>query len=228
MKKQDLYFILGVLILFSPFFLSANVYEAYNSFNKAHGMIMSFIKFGILATMGESIGLRIAKGVYNEKGFGIIPRAIVWGILGMGIKMAFVIFASGAPIFLEYLGIKGAIFSMAGGFSATKLLCAFVISATMNTIFAPVMMTLHKITDIHIVNNGGTVGGLFRKIKFGDIISNLNWNVQWNFVFKKTIPFFWIPAHTITFLLPTEFQVLFAAILGIALGVILAIASKKK
>jgi len=51
--------------------------------------------------------------------------------------------------------------------------------------------------------------------------------VMWNFIFKKTIPFFWIPAHTITFLLPAEFRVLFAAVLGIALGLILAIGSQK-
>ena len=65
-------------------------------------------------------------------------------------------------------------------------------------------------------------------MNFGKIISELNWNVQWNFVFKKTIPFFWIPAHTITFILPGEFQVLFAALLGIALGLILSIAALKK
>jgi hypothetical protein len=52
--------------------------------------------------------------------------------------------------------------------------------------------------------------------------------VQWNFVLKKTIPFFWIPAHTITFLMPADFRVLFAALLGIVLGVILAVANMKK
>jgi len=52
--------------------------------------------------------------------------------------------------------------------------------------------------------------------------------VQWGFVFKKTIPFFWYPAHTITFLLPGDTRVLFAALLGVALGVLLAIASHKK
>jgi hypothetical protein len=46
-------------------------------------------------------------------------------------------------------------------------------------------------------------------------------------VFKKTIPFFWYPAHTVTFLLPSEQRVLFAALLGIALGVLLALSSKK-
>ena len=52
--------------------------------------------------------------------------------------------------------------------------------------------------------------------------------MQWNFVFKKTIPFFWIPAHTLTFCLPADLQVLFAAICGVALGLILSIAAMKK
>ena len=60
------------------------------------------------------------------------------------------------------------------------------------------------------------------------IITHLNWNSQWNFVFKKAIPFFWYPAHTITFLLPGEMRVLFAAILGVVLGVLLAIAARMK
>jgi len=97
----------------------------------------------------------------------------------------------------------------------------------MNLIFAPVFMTLHKITDIHIINNGGTIRGFLRPIKFSKIITNLNWKIQYEFVFKKTLPFFWIPAHTFTFLLPPDYQVLFAAVLGIVLGVLLAIASLK-
>ena len=50
---------------------------------------------------------------------------------------------------------------------------------------------------------------------------------MWGFVYKKTIPLFWIPAHTITFLLPAEYRILVAALLGIVLGVILGIASLK-
>lgn len=227
MKKQDLLFLAFCILLFLPFFISETVYNYYDLFNKEHGMIMSFVKFAILATMGESIGLRIRNGIYNQAGFGLIPRAIVWGILGLTIKLAFVIFGKGAPMFLDYMGVSGIGDAMKGDFSTTKLLGAFTISATINLIYAPVMMTLHKITDTHIINNGGTISGLFKPIKFGQIMVNMNWDVQWNFVFKKTIPFFWIPAHTITFLLPAEFQVLFAAALGIALGVLLAIASLK-
>ena len=123
------------------------------------------------------------------------------------------------------MGIDNAGELLAGTMSTGKILVAFGISSTLNLIYAPVMMTLHKITDTHIVDNGGTVRGLFRPIKMGSIMSKLNWNVQWNFVFKKTIPFFWIPAHTITFLLPADFRVLFAALLGIALGVLLSVAA---
>lgn len=190
-------------------------------------MVTAFLKFAILATLGELIGLRIKTGAYYETGFGVLPRAIVWGFIGLTIKLAFVIFASGTPVFLSYMGMSDATVAMTGSFSATKLFVAFCISVAMNIIYAPVMMTFHKISDIHIVSNGGTLKGFFTPVHFDKILTGMNWDVMWNFVFKKTIPFFWIPAHTITFLLPPDVQVLFAALLGIALGMILAVAGKK-
>jgi len=210
--------------LFLPFIISKDVFDFYIQFNKEHELVTAFIKFALLATLGEVIGLRIKTGSYYKKGFGVIPRMIVWGFLGITIKIAFVIFASGTPAFLESLGLTNAQLVMKGTFSPEKLLVAFSISLAMNVVYAPVMMTLHKITDMHILNNGGTLKGFFRPIKFRKLFVDLDWNVQWNFVFKKTIPFFWIPAHTITFMLPPDFRVLFAALLGIALGIILAIA----
>jgi hypothetical protein len=223
MKKNDFYFLILVLVLFVPFFVSEELYTGYKTMNASHPFFIGFLKFAILATIGESIGLRLREGVYNKKGFGLLPRAIVWGFLGMTIVMAFKIFAAGAPAFLNSLGINGALESLKGPLSGLRILTAFTISVTLNLIYAPVMMTLHKITDTHIVKNGGTIAGLLKPIHMGDIIAKLDWKVQWNFIFKKTIPFFWIPAHTITFLLPVEFQVLFAALLGIALGVILSL-----
>ncbi len=227
MKRNDIIVIGVTALLLLPFFVLESVYNFYVDYNANHGMIMSFIKFAILATFGEAIGLRIRTGNYNQKGFGLIPRAIVWGFLGLTIKLAFVLFATGVPVFLAYMGIENAPVVMKESLSLSKVLVAFSISAAMNIIYAPVMMTVHKVTDTHIVNNGGTILGLLKPIKFGEILSTINWKVQWSFVFAKTIPFFWIPAHTLTFLLPADFQVLFAAVLGIALGVLLAIASLK-
>lgn len=189
---------------------------------------MSFIKFSILATMGESIGLRIRSGRYNAKGFGIIPRAIVWGFLGMSVKIAFIIFGAGAPAFLEYMGMDNATGIIKGPLNPSKLLVSFTISTSLNLFYAPVLMTFHKITDIHISSNGGTLKGLFTPIKFAEIFPAIDWKLQWDFIFKKTIPLFWIPMQTINFLFPPEYQILFAALLGIALGVLLALASQSK
>jgi hypothetical protein len=224
LKKKDVVFILCVILFFSPFAIFQSVLNFYIDFNHQHSLITAFIKFALLATLGEVIGLRIKTGMYYKPGFGIIPRMIVWGFLGITIKIAFVIFASGTPVLLESLGFKDAVDVINGPANLQKFAVAFCISFCMNVIYAPVMMTFHKITDMHIINNGGTLSGFFTPINFKKLFVDLNWKVQWNFVFKKTIPFFWIPAHTITFLLPADFRVLFAAILGIALGTILAIA----
>lgn len=234
MKRQDWITILIIVAVLAPFFIPATGFFAwFERSTAAHPFIMAFFKFAILATFGEMLALRIRKGVYNEKGFGIVPRMMVWGFLGMCITMAMMIFKSGVPAFLEVVGgcERGSLAAIFAAKELTwgKLGIAFAVSVLMNTIFAPVMMTFHKCTDIHILSNGGTVRGLLRPMKMREIMgTKINWDVQWNVVFKKTIPLFWFPAHTITFILPSTFQVLFAALLGVALGLILALAGGKK
>jgi hypothetical protein len=229
MKKQDLFISFGVIIFFAPFFIFQDVYQFYNDVNKQLPLIMAFVKFAVLATFGEILGLRIRTGKYSTPNFGILPRAVIWGFLGIWIAVAMGVFRNGVPAYLDkFQFFSGITETMSGNFSMLKLWGAFCISVMMNTTFAPVFMTLHKITDTHISQTGGTLIGFFsKKIDFMYIISSLNWKVQWNFVFKKTIPLFWIPAHTLTFILPQNFQVLFAAFLGICLGVILSLATRK-
>lgn len=232
MRTKDIIFFVALILLFLPFFVFDDVFKFYETFNKEHPLYTSFIKFAILATVGECIGLRIKTGEFYYKGFGIIPRAIVWGFLGIIIQMVFVIFSAGTTVFFiktldfawaaDYMD-KEKVTTMCFGY---KLIIAFSVSVTMNLIFAPVMMTFHKITDTHITDNKGTIKGFLTPIKYREIFNKLNWDVQWNFVFKKTIPFFWIPAHTITFMLQPEYRVLFAALLSIALGIILAVANQ--
>ena len=234
MKRADWILILCVVVVLTPFFIpETGFFEWFKSATAQHAYIMAFFKFAILATLGEMLALRIREGVYNKKGFGVVPRMMVWGFLGMCITMAMVIFKSGVPVFLSSLGISD-LGTIQGVFAAPELSwgkvgVAFAVSVLMNSIFAPVMMTFHKCTDIHILDNGGTVRGLLRPMKMREIFSQkVNWDVQWNFVIKKTIPLFWFPAHTITFILPPTFQVLFAALLGVALGLILALAGGSK
>ncbi|MBQ8034244.1 MAG: hypothetical protein IJ267_03830 [Bacteroidales bacterium] len=228
-QRSDYLFIIIILLLFLPFVLIDSLYEWYKSFNAAHGMVMSFVKFAILSTLGEMLGSRISTGKYITKSFGTLPRMVVWGFLGMGINMAMIIFSKGTPIFMEYMGMEGAVESFNSEyFSAEKLWVALAVSIAMNTIFAPVFMTFHKITDAHIAACGGSLKALVTPIPMAKRFSELNWQAQWGFVFKKTIPFFWYPAHTITFLLPAEQRVLFAALLGIVLGVLLSFQLQQK
>ncbi len=228
MKKQDFIFISAIILIILPFAVSDTIYHSYKIFNSQNGMIISFIKFGVLATLGEILGLRIMTGDYTRKGFGVFPRAIIWGILGMGINIAMIVFSKGVPHFFEYMGMDNSTQIMKASLSISKVMLALSISVAMNLIFAPVFMTFHKITDMHILNCSGSIRSLVTPIPMTKIITGLNWDTQWNFVFKKTIPFFWIPAHTITFLLPEEIRVLFAALLGVALGILLAIAARMK
>jgi hypothetical protein len=237
MKLKDLIFTLCVIAFFLPFALIPEVMDFYKQFNSDHAYIMSAIKFAVLATLGEVIGLRIKTGNYSQKGFGLLPRAMVWAVLGISIKMAFVIFAAGAPKMLASMGVPFPT-ELASNPSAilgqsifeTKswlhVLSAFSVSASMNIFFAPIFMTFHKMTDTHIMETGGTIPGFFgQRIQFGRILGEINWKVQWGFVFMKTIPFFWIPAHTITFMMPPETRILIAAVLGIVLGVFMAISA---
>ena len=228
MKLADLKVLLIVVLVSCVFLFIPAAGEAFRDATIRHGFILSFFKFAILATFGESLALRITTGSYNKPGFGIASKMIVWGVLGLAIKAAFTIYYSGTPSLLVALGFADSVAELNAGPMYLKVLTVFCISTAMNTTFAPVMMTVHKITDIHIAQNGGKLSALTSKIDFVQILSEMNWKVMWNFIFKKTIPFFWIPAHTITFLLPPEYRILVAALLGMALGLILAIAGTAK
>jgi len=226
MKRSDFIVIVAVLALVALFAFVPNAGMWFNTATASHGLIMSFFKFAILGTFGEMLAMRIRKGVYYEKGFGLLPRMLVWGVLGVCIAMAMMIFKSGTVTVLEKgfkLTSAGEWFS--GGLSWGKVFVALCVSVLMNTFFAPVFMTFHKVTDIHIAETGGTLKGFFSSpLNMKDTLAHkINWDVQVGFIFFKTIPLFWYPAHTITFLLPGNYQVVFAAFLGVVLGLILSI-----
>jgi hypothetical protein len=225
MRTKD-YLACGIA-LFGLFLLCLNL-DGFIALTRAAPYGTSFLKFAVLATFGECIGLRIVTGDYNRPGFGILPKALVWGVLGVGIKTAFTIFAAGAPAVLAELGLPISATTLKSGDFFPRLLAAFFISVTMNSIFAPLFMILHKVSDLHIAETGGTLRGFLTPIPMGRLLKEIPWDVMWGLVFKKTLPCFWLPAHTITFMLPQHFQVVFAALLGVVLGVILAIAGMKK
>jgi hypothetical protein len=229
MKKSDVITLIVIAALVWGVACIPGAWDWFNETTKNHGLLMSFFKFAILGTFGEMLALRIREGVYLKKGFGLLPKLLVWGVLGVVIASAMTIFKTGTVKLLDggfHLDGKASEwFEGDAPLTWGKAFVALCVSVLMNTLFAPVFMTFHKITDIHIAETGGTLRGFFgHRLKIRETLSKkINWDIQYGFVFAKTIPLFWYPAHTITFLLPGTLQVLFAAFLGVALGVILSI-----
>src|SRR6056297_2003324 len=194
-------------------FIYPTSYGVYTRWYAAAPALLSFLKFALLATFGEMLVARLQKGLYLPTEFGLLPKAIVWGVLGAFIWIAFGIFSMGVTgTFFQGLENPGA---------GMRLLNAFAISFFMNLIFAPIMMMTHHLTDLHIARNGGRFPIAGQPLL--PLFQAINWERMWGFVYKKTIPLFWIPAHTVTFLLPEELRVLFAVALSVVLGLLLTI-----
>lgn len=219
MKKKDFVWI-SCLLAIIVFLLYPATHEIFKSATGAHPYLMGFVKVAILATMGELLAIRIATGDY-KKPAGIVYRAIVWGILGMGFVIAFTVF-NGGVITAQGKGLLPSVSNT----TVHKLITAFFTSAFMNLIFGPTFMAFHRFTDTFIDLGKGKLGDIF-KVKLSSVVDKIDWNGFIGFVVIKTIPFFWIPAHTVTFMLPEEYRVLMAAFLSIALGAILAFAKRK-
>jgi hypothetical protein len=225
MKRSDILFIVVFVGLFLPFVLSRKLYEFFVWFSTDWAYTASFIKFAILATMGEMLGSRIRKGVYLPEGFALIYRAVIWGFLGMTVKAAFMIFGGGVPLIMSHLGMENPQAVMAGPVTGARVLLAFAISTFLNMFYAPVLMVTHRISDLHIASAGGDRRQLLRVPDVTRLLASIDWNSMWGIVLKKSIPLFWIPAQTINFLLPEEFRILVAALYSTVLGVILALAA---
>lgn len=223
MPFKDILAACGVIAAIGFFVLAPTLSPTLGDIMADHEFLTSFIKFAVLCTMGESIALRIRQGQYLSEDFGTGPRMLMWGVIGLCIQTAFTIFASGTPNLLAQFGMD--VSEQPSFFGRVGL--ALGISATMNILFAPLFMTAHAVIASHIVATGGSLAGFFSPLRVGQQLSAINWDMLWGFAIKKTIPLFWIPAHTVTFMLPVGVRILFAAALGIVLGIILALANQK-
>lgn len=214
MKRGD--FIWGaVLLLVLSYVVSPWTRELFLEQGRNCPYISGFVKFSILATMGELLAIRIKERRWiRPKGF--IWKVIIWGVIGILITLMFTLFSNGVSgcIELGYLPGRG-----------SNILFAFFTASLMNLTFGIVFMALHKVTDTYI------------ELKFVDnitkptgeqVLDRADWKTFVNFTIIKTIPLFWIPAHTITFLLPSEYRIFVAALLSIALGAILSLSREKK
>lgn len=219
--KIDLLGISALIALFA-FLLVPTSKDIFIKASQSHTYIMAFAKFAVLATMGELLAMRILDNRWSCP-VGLLWRMVIWGLLGILIALVFFLFATGVAGALQ----KGLLPSLGLEGFGSKFGFAFFTSTLMNLLFAPTFMAFHRITDTYIDMGQGKLNRIIH-LKFSEVLEQIDWNSFIKVVILKTIPFFWIPAHTITFLLPSEHRVLVAAILSIALGGILAMAKKKK
>lgn len=208
----DLLWILTLLLITALLVIPATQ-QIFIHLTNNYPYVMGFFKFAVLATMGELLALRLANHTW-KKPVGLLYKVIVWGIIGVLITYMFSFYSAGVAAMLEGSRIASGILS--------TLISAFLTSLIMNLTFGIVFMALHRISDTYIEMRFS-----HQKPSFKALIETINWNAFITFVVGKTIPLFWIPAHTITFTLPPYLRVIVAAYLSIVLGLILSYSHRK-
>ncbi len=170
-------------------------------FTPAYPYLSSAIKFMILGTFGEWLG-----GVIGSKGnwrpfpfWMLLPKIMIWSLLGIFIKWGFSTFV----LLVNSQTKTNLLPEMI--VPENQVLFAFTVSTQMNIFFGPTLMYLHRFLDNLLIRR---------------------WNFSGMSIAIYSLLWFWLPAHTITFLLPETFRIIFAALLGVCLGVILGFTKK--
>jgi hypothetical protein len=218
LKRGDLVWLV-LLAAFTSILVVPETRTAFLAATTAQPYLMGFAKFAVLATMGELLSLRLAAGKWTFPK-GMLWKALGWGAIGMLVTLMFTFYSNGVAGAMKAGLLPGNPDAVSFG---ACLLKAFLISAIMNLTFGPVFMAAHRISDTVI--DGRAAG---RKTTVSTAVHEIDWQGFFRFVIAKTLPFFWIPAHTLAFLLPAEYRVVAAAYLSIALGMILVYARRRQ
>lgn len=219
MKKTNIWLgivSVAIILIFIAIIIIPATNTVFTSVTKAHPLIMGFVKFAFLATVGEILATRLRMKAWYLPSM-LWLRFLIWGLLGVWITFMMNTLSAG----VDGLIASSFLPNFESGM-LKKLVRAFYISAIMNTTFGPTFMALHKITDTWIDRKVAK-----ESLGVSDTVKAVNWSSFVSFTVLKCVPFFWIPAHTITFMLPGEYQVMLAAFLSIALGVLLSFKKSK-
>ena len=187
--------------------------EVFKKLSSSSPYIMGFIKFALLATAGELIA-EIIKNKTIVVPCKIVWRFLIWGVIGVWITFMMKVFSTAVSTMMATGLLVG---------KDSAFLKAFFTSLIMNTTFGPTFMAVHKCSDKFL-----ELRAKKENSSLLSVITGIDWHKFVSFTIFKTVPLFWVPMHTVTFLLPQEFQVMMAAGLSVALGVILSFGNKKK
>ena len=168
--------------------------DSYVAWVTQNPLLSAAIQFAILGTLGEviSFSLQQKRLALPCSGLQLIGKVFAWALLGVIIKYGFAGMKGFTQALIDH--------HLLPGFLAQGIGWAFAVSVLTNIFFGPQMMAFHRIEDNLILGRKGFAG-----------ITRAWWTLIW----------FWIPAHTITFSLPTDFQIGLAALWGLVLGIIM-------
>jgi len=168
--------------------------ENYVAWVTNNPLISAAIQFAILGTLGEIISFSLLQKrvALPCSGLQLVGKVLAWALLGVIIKYGFAGMKGFTQALIDH--------RLLPGFLSQGIGWAFAVSVLTNIIFGPQMMAFHRLEDNLILGQKGFAG-----------ITRAWWTLIW----------FWIPAHTITFSLPTDFQIGLAALWGLVLGIIM-------
>ena len=171
---------------------------SYIEFVRTYPIVSSMIQFAILGTLGDIVAFWIIKKKF------VLPyktKILFFKMLEWAFLAVLIKYA--------FIGFNGFVESLIANNLLPNLngvVKSFAISTTMNLQFGPFLVLMHRLLDNLIAKQN-------------------NWkNIDKGFY---SLLWFWIPAHTITFILPKEFQIGLAAIWSLALGIILGFYNRK-
>ena len=174
--------------------------DSYVLWVKANPMVAAAVQFGILGTLGELISnyVKSKRWTLNCSFIQGILKVLAWALLGVIIKYGFIGMKGFVAALFQH-ELLPAILNKGAGL-------AFVISVCTNTFFGPQMMFFHRIEE-NIIMGRKDYSGLDKAF----------WTLLW----------FWVPAHTVTFSLPKDYQIGLAAAWSVVLGLILGLSAPK-
>lgn len=173
---------------------------AYANWVASNVMLSAAIQFAVLGTAGELISgfMKAKKLTMPFTWIQLAGKIAGWAMLGIIIKYGFAGMKGFTAALLEH--------NLLPSFFAAGIGWAFSVSVFTNILFGPQMMLFHRIEDNVIM----------REWSFSGI------QTAW-----RTLIWFWIPAHTITFCLPQDYQIGLAAVWSVVLGIIMGISRRR-
>ena len=163
-------------------------------------ILSTIIQFAILGTIGEIISKWLQQKSFKYPfSFPMtLWKMVVWAMLGVGTKYAFKGFSGFVNAIIEN--------GMWPEFQPGTFGYAFSLSALMNLQFGLFLVIMHRVLD-----------NLPEKQKNWKNLDKSMYSLLW----------FWIPAHTVTFMVPSDLRIGLAALWSIALGLILGFFNRK-